>query len=239
MIKRISALLTMLLVLGAGGASATEDAEETKARQAVQAKFSKNAIDSVKRTPFAGLFEVVMGSEVIYTDIKADFMLGGTLYDMRNMPPRNITQETAQKIAAKLITTSHDTAIKMVRGNGKRVIYTFEDPNCGYCRELYKELTKLTDITVYTYLLPILSPDSTEKSRAVWCARDRVKAWDQVMTKGAVAEPSKPCDAPLSKNTEMSARMGVRGTPAIFTATGQQLGGYITAAQIEAALSKK
>jgi thiol:disulfide interchange protein DsbC len=127
----------------------------------------------------------------------------------------------------------------MVRGNGKRVLYTFEDPNCGYCKELYKELAKMTDVTVYTYLLPILSPDSTEKSRAIWCAKDRVKAWDQVMTKGAVSEPSKPCDAPLAKNTEMSQRLGIRGTPAIYMANGQQLGGYVPAQQIEQAFAKK
>jgi thiol:disulfide interchange protein DsbC len=97
----------------------------------------------------------------------------------------------------------------------------------------------MTDVTVYTYLLPILSPDSTEKSRAIWCAKDRAKAWDQVMTKGAVGEPSKPCDAPLAKNTEMSQRLGIRGTPAIYMANGQQLGGYVPAQQIEQAFAKK
>ena len=235
-----SGVLTVLLAVLLTAASAyAQDSDEARVKQAVQAKFPKMAVDTVTRMPFGGLFEVVMGSEVLYTDAKTEFLLGGTLYDTRTMPARNITQDTTQKIAAKLITSSHDTAIKMVRGNGKRVLYTFEDPNCGYCRELYKELGKLTDVTVYTFLLPILSPDSTEKSRAIWCAKDRVKAWDQVMNKGAITEVSKPCDAPLSKNTEISTKLGIRGTPAIYMANGQQLGGFIPAQQIEAALSKK
>jgi thiol:disulfide interchange protein DsbC len=126
-----------------------------------------------------------------------------------------------------------------VRGNGKRVVYTFEDPNCGYCRELYKELGKMTDITVYTFLYPVLSPDSADKSRAIWCSKDRAKAWDQTMTKGALTEPVKPCDAPLERNAQLAQRFNIRGTPAIYLASGQQIGGYIPAAQIEQALGKR
>ncbi len=231
-------LLATILALACFGVRA-QDADEARLRQALQAKFPKLVVESVTRMPFNGLYEVVMGSEVVYTDIKAEFMMGGTLYDIRNMPARNITQETTQKLASKALTSSHDSAIKMVRGNGKRVIYTFEDPNCGYCRELYKEFGKMNDITVYTFLLPILSPDSREKSVAVWCSKDRAKAWDQLMTKAALTEQPKPCDAPLEKNAQLAQRFNIRGTPAIFLANGQQLGGYVPAAQIEQALGKK
>jgi thiol:disulfide interchange protein DsbC len=236
--NRIAALLVMLCALSPLTLQA-QNGDEAKVKLAMQAKFPKMSVDTVTRLPFGGLFEVVMSGEIVYTDIKGEYLLGGTLYDLRATPPRNVTQDTQQKIAAKTLTTGHDSAIKMVRGNGKRVLYTFEDPNCGYCKELYKELAKMTDVTVYTYLLPVLSPDSTEKSRAIWCAKDRVKAWDQVMTKGAVSEASKPCDAPLAKITEMSQRLGIRGTPAIYLADGQQLGGYVPAQQIELAFAKK
>ena len=241
MMKRMTVLLITLCALLALTPLTlrAQDPDEARVKQAIQVKFPKMTVDSVTRMPFAGLFEVVMGSEVVYTDSKAEYLMGGTLYDLRVTPPRNITQDTTQKIVSKSLTTSHDAAIKVVRGNGKRVLYTFEDPNCGYCKELYKELAKMTDVTVYTFLLPILSPDSTEKSRAIWCAKDRAKAWDQVMTKGAVTEASKPCDTPLAKNTEMSQRLGIRGTPAIYLASGQQLGGYVPAQQIEQAFAKK
>ncbi len=241
MLKRMVVLLLaawVTLALGSLGARA-QDADEVKLRQALHVKFPKVVVESITKTPFGGLYEVVLGGEIIYMDGKAEYLMGGTLYDLRNMPMRNITQETSQRLASKALTSSHDSAIKMVRGNGRRVIYTFEDPNCGYCRELYKEFAKMNDITVYTFLLPILSPDSTEKSRAVWCSKDRAKAWDQLMTKTALTEQPKPCDAPLEKNAQLAQRFNIRGTPAIFLASGQQLGGYVPAAQMEQALAKK
>ncbi len=242
MMKRWIMVLAAMLGLSVGMASVcarAQDTEEARLRQALQAKFPKVPLESVTKMPFGGLYEVVLGAEIIYTDAKAEYMMGGTLYDIRSMPIRNITQETSQRLASKALAGAHDSAIKMVRGNGKRVIYTFEDPNCGYCRELYKEFGKMTDITIYTFLLPILSPDSREKSVAVWCSKDRVKAWDQLMTKAALAEQPKPCDTPLEKNAQLAARFNIRGTPAIFLASGQQLGGYVPAAQIEQALGKK
>jgi thiol:disulfide interchange protein DsbC len=239
MMRRWITLLTALLALAAFGVGA-QDADEARVRQALQAKFPKLPVESVTRLPFQGLYEIVLGGEVIYTDAKAEFMMGGTLYDIRGAQPRNITQETTQKLVSKSLTTAHDSAIKMVRGNGRRVVYTFEDPNCGYCRQLYKELSTMTDVTVYTFLLPILSPDSTEKSRAIWCSKDRAKAWEQVMLKGALTEPSKPCDvAVLDKNLQLAQRFNIRGTPAIYLASGQQLGGYVPAALVERALGKR
>lgn len=234
MIKKLFAAL-MLVSLSASA----QDADEARLRAALQAKLPKVPIDSIARTPFPGIFEVVTGGEIVYTDARGEFMMGGTLYDLRGAQPRNITQDTQQKIAAKVITSSHDSAIKMVRGNGRRVIYTFEDPNCGYCKELYKELAKMTDITVYTFLLPILSPDSADKSRAIWCSRDRARAWEQIMTKGALTEAGKPCEAPLQKNAQMAQKLNIRGTPAIYLASGQQLGGFVPAQQIEQALGGK
>lgn len=213
-------------------------ADEAKVRQVIAAKFPQMVVESVTKTPFGGLYEVVLSGEVVYTDIKGEFLFGGALYDIRSLPPRNLTQETTNKLVAKALTSSHDSAIRMVRGNGRRVIYTFEDPNCGYCKELYKELNKMNDVTVYTFLLPILSPDSAEKSRAIWCSKDRAKAWEQMMTKGVLSEPARTCDTPLEKNAQIAQRFNIRGTPAIYMANGQQLGGYVPAAQIEQALSK-
>lgn len=244
MMKRwlvVLAAMTALVAMVATGARAqgTAGAEEAQLRKTLQTKFPQMTVDSIARMPFGGLFEIVLSGEVVYTDAKAEFLMGGTLYDLRGGSPRNITQETQQKITAKALTTTHDSAIKMVRGNGRRVIYTFEDPNCGYCRQLYKELGKLNDVTIYTYLLPILSPDSAEKSRAIWCSKDRAKAWDQMMIKGALSEQPKPCDTPLENNAQIAKRLGITGTPAIYLATGQQLGGYIPAEKIEQALPKK
>jgi thiol:disulfide interchange protein DsbC len=184
-----------------------------------------------------GLYEVVLDGEIIYTDSKGEYFLSGNLYDVRAQPPRNVTQETQGRLAAVSLVGMQDAAIKTVRGNGKRVLYTFEDPNCGYCRQLHKELAKLDDVTVYTLLTPILSPDSVEKSRAVWCAPDRSKAWHQLMGEGVMPDSAKTCDTPIEKNLQTMKRLGFRGTPAIYLANGQNFGGFVPAARIESALA--
>ena len=223
----------MVWGLAAGGANA----DETKVRQLLQTKFPTMMVDSVTKAPFAGLYEVVLDGEVVYTNDNVEYFLAGNLYDVRTLPPRNLTQNSAGQTVAKTLNGSLDQALKRVHGNGKRTLYTFEDPNCGYCKQLHRELAKITDVTVYTFLLPILSADSVEKSKAVWCAKDRVKAWDDVMTKAVVANGSRTCDTPIEKNIQLMRRFGIRGTPAIYLANGQQIGGYIPADKIEQALN--
>lgn len=225
----------LLIVWGLAVGSA--NADELNVRQLLQTKFPTMAVDSVTQSPFAGLYEVVLDGEVVYTNEQVEYFLAGNLYDVRTLPPRNLTQHNAGQMVAKTLSSSHDQALKRVHGNGKRTLYTFEDPNCGYCKQLYRELAKVTDVTIYTFLLPILSADSVEKSKAVWCASDRVKAWDDVMTKAVVASGSRTCDTPIEKNIQLMRRFGIRGTPAIYLANGQQVGGYIPADKIEQALN--
>jgi thiol:disulfide interchange protein DsbC len=156
---------------------------------------------------------------------------------MRGAQPRNLTQETMSKIAAAALSKSTGSAVKRVKGNGKRVIYTFEDPNCGYCKELQKELAKLNDVTIYTFLWPILSQDSVEKSKAIWCAADRGKAWEDYMLKGITPSGKRDCDTPLQGNAELAQRFGIRGTPGVYRANGQQVGGFVPAEKLEASLA--
>lgn len=211
-------------------------ADEAKVRQALQAKFPAMTVESVTKAPFAGLYEVVLDGEIVYTDEKVEYFFGGNIYDIRTLPPRNLTQDSASRKIVQVLNGSLDLAIKRVKGDGKRTLYTFEDPNCGYCKQLNRELVKVDNVTIYTFLLPILSPDSVEKSRAIWCASDRAKAWDDLMLKAALPEGGKTCATPIEKNLQLMRRFGIRGTPAIYLANGQHIGGYIPAEQIERAL---
>ena len=233
LLKIVVELCAACFLLVATGVAANESA----IRQAFQKKFPKMAVESVTPTPFAGLFEVVMEGQVFYTDEKASYLLSGNLLDMRGEKPRNLTQETTGKIAAASLSKSTPSAVKRVKGNGKRVIYTFEDPNCGYCKELQKELAKLNDVTIYTFLWPILSQDSVDKSKAIWCAADRGKAWDDYMLKGITPSGKRDCDTPLERNGELAQRFGIRGTPGVFLVNGQQVGGFVPAEKLEAALA--
>jgi thiol:disulfide interchange protein DsbC len=212
-------------------------ANESSIRQGFQKKFPKMTVETVVPTPFPGLYEVVVEGQVFYTDEKVSYLLSGNLLDMRGAQPRNLTQETTGRIAAASLSKATATAVKRVRGNGKRVIYTFEDPNCGYCKELQKELAKLSDVTIYTFLWPILSQDSVDKSRAIWCAADRGKAWDDLMLKGINPSGKRDCDAPLERNMMLAQRFGLRGTPGVFLENGQQVGGFVPADKLEAALA--
>lgn len=216
----------------------TARADEASVRKAFQGKFPAMKIESVTRMPFPGLYEVVFDGQVVYTDEKLSYLLSGNLFDLRGSQERNLTRERRDQIASGSLVKAQPNAIKRVRGNGKRVVYSFEDPNCGYCKQFQKELNKMTDITVYTFLLPILSPDSVEKSKAVWCSKDRAKAWDDLMNKASLpANAVKTCATPLEENQELAQRFGVRGTPAVYLGNGQQVGGYLPAEKLEQALA--
>lgn len=224
-----------ILAIAAALAAPAAHASEASVRQLFQSKLTDVTVESVSRSPMPGLFEVVANGHIFYTDEKVNFIIRGVLFDARTPTMRNVTKARTAELTAQALKGSTGNAIKRVRGNGRRVIYTFEDPNCGYCRQQQKELLKLNDVTIYTFLWPILSPDSIEKSRAVWCSKDRAKAWDDLMTRGIAPQGDTKCDAPLDKNMELARRFGANGTPAIFLADGSMIGGYVSAEKIEEA----
>lgn len=233
MLRRVAVWVLTVGALVACSASANE----AKIRQILQGKFPTMTVESVTKAPFAGLYEVVLDGEIVYTDEKVEYFFGGSIYDIRTLPPRNLTEEGTNRAVVQLLNGSRDLAIRRVKGNGKRTLYTFEDPNCGYCKQLSRELAKVDDVTIYTFLLPILSQDSIDKSRAVWCAKDRAKAWDDLMLKAALPEGGNACNTPIEKNLQLMRRFGIRGTPAVYLANGQQIGGYVPAEKIEQALN--
>lgn len=234
MLRKLATIVAVLAGLAAGSACASEAAIQ----QSFQKRFPNATVESVARTPFAGIYEVVFNGQIAYTDEKLNFVFFGNLVDVRAGADRNLTRERGAQLASQALRKSADDAVKRVRGNGKRVLYTFEDPNCPYCRELQTELLKLSDVTIYTFLWPILSPDSVEKSRGVWCSKDRAKAWDDLMSRGVAPQAGAKCDVPFAKNHELAQRFGIRGTPAIFLVDGRQAGaGKMLAAEIEQALN--
>lgn len=231
-------IFAIFLMTAATVFSPAAGAGENEIRQAFQAKFASMPVESVAKTPIAGIYEVVAQGQIFYVDEKVNYVLRGVLFDARTSELRNLTAERDGQLAAQSLSKSQDLAIKRVKGNGKRTLYTFEDPNCGFCKKLQGELVKLNNVTIYTFLLPIVSPpDSVVKAKAVWCAKDRGKAWDEMMTQGLMPEGSKTCDTPIEKTIQLAQRFNVRGTPAIYLANGQQIGGFLTLAQLEQALN--
>ena len=201
-------------------------------------------IEQINKAPIAGLYEVVVDGQFMYVDEKANYFIAGSLVETKTM--KNITAEKKAALADnKLGQHPYENALKHVNGNGKRVLVTFEDPNCGYCKKLWKEeLKQVKDVTIYTFLIPIIGgQDSVDKNKAIWCAGDRAKSWFDWMTNGVipVAAAGGKCDAGpvMDKNLKLSQSLGIRGTPFIyFPASKQQVGGYIPIAEIEKALTK-
>ena len=206
-------------------------------KKSVETKLART-VTSVTKTPYLGLYEVYVDGQIVYTDEKVSALLIGALVDGKTM--KNVTDERMQKLTAiKFADLPLALAVKQVRGDGKRVFATFEDPNCGYCKKLAKDIAKLENVTIYTFLYPILSPDSLEKSNQIWCATDRAKAWNEWMIEGKAPGGKGDCDTTAVKKTiEMGRKLAITGTPTIFFADGERIPGAIPIAKIEQRLAQ-
>jgi thiol:disulfide interchange protein DsbC len=199
-------------------------ADEAAVRRGVEARFEGVKIESVARTPYAGLYEIVVGDAVFYTDEKVSYIFKGDLIDAHTQ--KNLTEERLQKLSSiKFEDLPLDLAIKQVRGNGKRVVAIFSDPFCPYCRRLDRALMHEDDITIYTFLYPILRAESPEKARTIWCAPDRAKAYYDFMLSGKEPAPAASCSAPVEKWLALGQKVGVRATPTSFATNGQRIMG--------------
>lgn len=180
-----------------------------------------------------GLYEVLVGGELYYVDAGVNFVIAGRMFDARTK--EDLTQkrlDVALKVDFKSLPL--DRAVKTTRGDGSRVIVTFEDPNCPYCKRLWQNMGDLKNVTIYTFLYPILSADSNEKARAIWCSKDRASAWDQYMVAGkAPASAPDDCKNPLEQNVALGKQLGINGTPTIIFADGTRAAGALPVPMIE------
>jgi len=194
-------------------------------------------IDEVTRTPMPGLFEVRVGTDLFYSDAEGNFLIQGQLMDARAR--RNLTEERLEKLMAiDFDSLPIKDAFTIVRGNGKRKLAVFEDPNCGYCKRFERDLQRVDNITIHMFLYPILGPASNDKSRNIWCAKDRVKAWMDWMVRDQAA-PAASCDtAALARNVEFGKKHKITGTPTLVFADGTRVPGAIPASQVEKLLAE-
>jgi len=194
-------------------------------------------IEEISRTPMNGLFEVrLQTNELYYTDAEGNFLITGQLIDTRTR--RNLTEERENKLnAIDFSTLPLKDAITLVRGQGRRKLAVFEDPNCGFCRRFERDLAKVDDVTVYVFLYPVLGPDSMEKSKAVWCAKDPAAAWVALMTREQAPSAGNCNTAAIERNLEFGRKHKITGTPTLVAVNGQRVPGAINTAQIEKLLA--
>ena len=223
----------LLAALMAAGLTAQPQAQEATIRKNLGERIPQlQQIDEISKTPMNGLWEVRVGTDILYTDSEGNFLIQGSLIDAKQK--RNLTEERVEKLTSiEFSALPLKDAFTIVRGNGKRKLAVFEDPNCGYCKRFERDLQKVDNVTIYTFLYPILGGDSPDKSRNVWCAKDKGKAWQDWMVRDT-ALPTVSCDtAALTRNIEFGKKHKITGTPTLFFADGSRVPGAIGAPQIE------
>ncbi|SAL76430.1 DsbC family protein [Caballeronia telluris] len=218
------------------GCSAQADQTTDKLKSTLQERMGDATIKSIEKSPIPGLYEVNLGSQIIYSDATGNYVLLGDLVDTRSRA--NLTDarlaETNKIDFAKL---PFENAVKVVKGNGSRKIAVFSDPNCPYCKQLETTLKGFDNVTVYTFLYPVLSPDSTTKSKSIWCAKDRAVAWESWMLDHKTPALASCDTAAIDKNLKLGQSMNVTGTPTVFLADGRRLPGAVPADRLEKELS--
>jgi thiol:disulfide interchange protein DsbC len=228
----------LLLAACTLGAAFTALAGEAEIRKNLPARIPQfPAIDEVTKSPLPGLYEVrVNGFQIYYTDEQGNYLLQGNLIDVKAR--RNLTEERVEKLSEVAFDKLPvQDAFKIVRGNGKRKLAVFEDPNCGYCKQFERDLTKVDNVTIHLFLYPVLGQDSVVKSRNIWCAKDKAKAWTDWMLRGVTPETAECDTTALTRNREFGQKYNITGTPTLIFSDGTRAPGAIPAEQVEKQLT--
>ncbi len=194
-------------------------------------------IEEITPTPLAGIYELRLSTnEIYYSDAAGNYLIQGNLIDTKNK--RNLTEEREAKLSAiDFSALPLKDAITIVHGNGKRKLAVFEDPNCGYCKRFERDLAKVDNVTVYLFLLPVLGPNSVEKSRNVWCAKDPAVAWTNLMQKDTQPTAAQCNTAAIDRNLEFARKYKITGTPTLVAQDGTRVPGAIDSSKIEKLLA--
>lgn len=226
-------VLAAVMAMSVSGVSM---ADEASLKKAIEAAYPKFKVDSVTKTPYPGLYEVFMGGQIVYTDDKLSFLIAeGRLVDPKTK--KDITGERLEELTKiDFNSLPLNQAIKVVKGNGSRKLVVFSDVDCPFCKRLEQnELANVDDVTIYTFLYPIesLHPDAANKSKSIWCAPNRVKAWNDWIFNNQLPTSAAKCDVPLERVGELARKVGVTSTPTLFFADGKRMLGAQPYKEIE------
>jgi thiol:disulfide interchange protein DsbC len=234
--KKFLLLLSVLFALPAL-------AGEAEIRQMVESKLPGVKVQSVQQTALPGIFEVQFqtreGPQIVYSDAQGTYILTGSLIEAKS--GRDLTEERLVKLSAiEFSALPLDMAVKIQRGNGKRVLAMFTDPYCPYCRRLEQSLLQIDDITVYVFMYPVIRPDFADHSRAVWCSKDRARAWLDLAVgdKPKVPAASPNCPNPVDKVVELGRSLRVNGTPTLYFANGERSGAGMEIGKLRAKMDE-
>ncbi|HEX4234234.1 MAG TPA: DsbC family protein [Caldimonas sp.] len=190
-------------------------------------------IDEITKTGIPGLYEIRVGTDILYTDEQGNYIIEGQLIETKTRD--NLTQQRVAKLTAiDFKTLPLKDAMVWKQGSGERKLVVFADPNCGYCKKFERDLQNVKDVTVYTFLYPILGGDSPEKSKQIWCAKDNIKTWRDWMIKGTPIAESPACDtSALARNLALGRKHRINGTPGLVFEDGKMQPGAVGPEAVE------
>ena len=219
----------------AASAAAQQSTPEIAAiRKALEEKFPGAEIRHVAKTDYLGLYEAMLDDTLVYTDSKAAYVFIGALYDTATK--QNLTEQRARRLNRVAVDKlPYDLAFKRVRGDGSRKLVIFSDADCPFCHRLEGEIKNLDNVTIYTFLFPIdqLHPDAARKSKQIWCAPDKVKAWDAFFASGKLPDNKGDCGDPVAKTQALGQSLHINATPTLVFADGTMIPGALPLPQIE------
>jgi thiol:disulfide interchange protein DsbC len=234
MIKPISTLVLLALAC----VSLSAGANEVTVKAALLKKYPEVPVETVTKTPVAGIYEVFSNGQMIYTDENASYLfVNANLIDTEKKT--NLTEERMSKLTAiRFDQLPLNLAVKKVKGKGTRKLAYFADPNCGYCKKFEQDLTKINDVTIYVFLYPVLGQDSIDKAKSIWCSKDKIKAWDDQLINNVAPTAAGTCDtSAIDKTLAFGKQKNISGTPTMFFADGQRVPGAIPGEMIEQRLA--
>jgi thiol:disulfide interchange protein DsbC len=237
MLNRLLLLIAMIAL------STAALADEAELRRTLEPKLGVQ-IDGIEAGPVPGLYEVryrsPQGVQVIYVDATGNFVIQGKIYDLR--ADRDLTEERLRKLnAIKFESLPLDLAVKVQRGDGKRVLAMFSDPYCPACRQFERSLAQIDNVTIYVFMYPVIRPENIDHSRMVWCSADRAKAWLELAAapKPKVPNAAKNCGDPLDKVLKLGRSLAVNSTPTLILANGERLSGGLAAPELKDLLDQR
>ncbi len=226
-------LLAALLAASSYAGDAPVDVAKAIAEKLKQ-RYPATRIDQVLPSPLPGVYEVVMGRNVAFSDAEGRYFIFGHLYDMQSQ--RDLTAERKESLARiEWSALPLENSIKFVSGKGERVLAVFSDPDCPFCKKVDAELARLDNATLYLFPFPIqsLHPNAVARSTVIWCARDRAQAWREALAGGKVKGKG-DCENPIAANVALADRLGINGTPTLIARDGRMLPGAASAERISA-----
>jgi thiol:disulfide interchange protein DsbC len=212
-------------------------ADEAQIRRVLEVKLGDAKIEGIQPAPMPGLYEVRFrgpsGVRVAYTDANASYVIiGGNIIETRT--DRHLTEERLRKLnAIRFDSLPFEQAVKVQRGSGKRVLAMFSDPYCPACKQFEQTLQQLDDITIYVFMYPVIRPELSEQSKAVWCSPDRSKAWLDLALRGNRPAASSACESPVDKNLALGHGLGVNSTPTLIFTNGERVAGGLAAEDLQ------